>query len=78
MNIVPAGASAVPPGPPMVITPTAPAKSAGDDWTAPSPTMTPPPAAAVPAAPVMGRIIAPPVQRVPTMGALMVRQPARR
>lgn len=62
-------------GPPMVITPTVPTKAAGDDWTAPVPTMTPPAVAAVPAAPVMGRIAGVQPQAVPTMGSLMVRQP---
>lgn len=64
------------PGPPMVITPTLPATrpTKADDWTAPVPTMTPPPVAAVPAAPVMGRIAGVQPQAVPTMGSLMVRR----
>lgn len=62
---------AAPPGPPMVITPTLPAKAAGDDWTAPVPTMTPPAVTPLPA--VMGRIAGVQPQSVPTMGSLMVR-----
>lgn len=64
------------PGPPLVITPTIAATrpTKGDDWTAPVPTMTPPAVAAVPAAPVMGRIAGVQPQAVPTMGSLMVRR----
>lgn len=75
------------PGPPLVITPPAATpKASEDNWTAPVPTMTPPPVSVIPmgqlaaqrpTAPQMGSTMTQPVQPAPTWQSMLQGRSAR-